>query len=197
LNILKGKKFLSILFPFYREVEWLFNTREGRLQLAESANCQRLVVVHLQRDQTYVSMEQIKEELSGYTMELAPSDLPPNSQVCFKILLKIKPIESVFAMSMNILHFTQVPFLSLGAEGGDVGLRQERCRGKSQMSGEFVVEDVSVNGEIYRRLVFFNNPKLIQSESRIVVSGEPPVCDEGSLKELKKALMKESLICIT
>ncbi len=69
-------------------------------------------------------------------------------------------------------HFlSQVPFLSLGAEGGDVGLRQERCRGKSQMSGEFVVEDVSVNGEIYRRLVFFNNPKLIQSESRIILSG--------------------------
>ena len=36
------------------------------------------------------------------------------------------------------------------------------------MSGEFVVEDVSVNGEIFRRLVFFNNPKLIQSESRIL-----------------------------
>ena len=28
-----------------------------------------------------MSMDQIKEELSGYAMELAPSDLPPNSQV--------------------------------------------------------------------------------------------------------------------
>jgi len=26
-------------------------------------------------------MDHIKEELSGYAMELAPSDLPPNSQV--------------------------------------------------------------------------------------------------------------------
>jgi hypothetical protein len=26
-------------------------------------------------------MDQIKEELSGYAMELAPSDLPPNTQV--------------------------------------------------------------------------------------------------------------------
>jgi hypothetical protein len=58
--------------------------------------------------------------------------------------------------------------LSLGSEGGEVGSRQERCRGKSQMSGEFVVEDVSVSGEIFRRLIFFNNPKLIQSESRIL-----------------------------
>jgi hypothetical protein len=62
----------------------------------------------------------------------------------------------------------QIPFLSLGGEV-DVGLRHERCRGRSQVSGEFVVEDVTVNGEIYRRLIFFNNPKLIQSEARILM----------------------------
>ena len=38
----------------------------------------------------------------------------------------------------------------------DVGQRQERCRGKSEISGEYVVEDVTVNGEVYRRLIFFN-----------------------------------------
>jgi hypothetical protein len=35
----------------------------------------------------YATMDLIKEELSGYAMELAPSDLPPNSQVCFSCLL--------------------------------------------------------------------------------------------------------------
>jgi hypothetical protein len=30
--------------------------------------------------------------------------------------------------------------LSIGGDGSDVGLRQERCRGKSHISGEFVVE---------------------------------------------------------
>ena len=34
---------------------------------------------------------------------------------------------------------------------------------------EYVVEDVTVNGEIYRRLIFFNNPRLIQSEARIIL----------------------------
>ena len=61
-------------------------------------------------------------------------------------------------------------FLALGGES-DVGQRTERCRGKSVLSGEYVVEDVTVNGEIYRRLIFFNNPKLIQSEARILIKG--------------------------
>ena len=64
----------------------------------------------------------------------------------------------------------RLPFLALGGES-DVGQRTERCRGKSVLSGEYVVEDVTVNGEIYRRLIFFNNPKLIQSEARILIKG--------------------------
>ena len=63
-----------------------------------------------------------------------------------------------------------LPFLNLGGES-DVGQRTERCRGKSVLSGEYVVEDVTVNGEVYRRLIFFNNPKLIQSEARILIKG--------------------------
>merc|ERR1712153_111765 len=61
--------------------------------------------------------------------------------------------------------------MSLGGES-DVGQRTERCRGKSVLSGEYVVEDVTVNGEVYRRLIFFNNPKLIQSEARILIKGQ-------------------------
>ena len=70
------------------------------------------------------------------------------------------------------LHFQKLlPFLALGGES-DVGQRTERCRGKSVLSGEYVVEDVTVNGEVYRRLIFFNNPKLIQSEARILIKGQ-------------------------
>ena len=97
-------------------------------------------MVHLNRDHIYTSLDQIKDELSGYVMELSPHDLSSKQTV---------------------------PFLSLGGEV-DVGLRHERCRGKSEISGEYVVEDVTVNGEVYRRLVFLNNPKLIQSEARIL-----------------------------
>jgi len=58
--------------------------------------------------------------------------------------------------------------LSVGNDVSGVGVRQERCRGRSDISGEFVVEDVDINGDVFRRLVFFNNPKLIQSEARII-----------------------------
>ena len=87
----------------------------------------------------YKSLDQIKDELSGYALELSPLDLEAN---------------------------VQVPFLSLG-EDESVGDRYERCRGKSEISGEFVVEDVSANGELFRRLIFFNNTKLIQSEAKL------------------------------
>ena len=87
-------------------------------------------MVHLHREHVYKSLDAIKEELSGYAMELAPPDLESNSQV---------------------------PFLSLGED--EVGDRAERCRGKSELSGEFVVEDISANGELFRRLIFFNNKK--------------------------------------
>ena len=70
----------------------------------------------------------------------------------------------------NFLLEKLYKFLALGGES-DVGQRTERCRGKSVLSGEYVVEDVTVNGEIYRRLIFFNNPKLIQSEARILIKG--------------------------
>ena len=119
-------------------------------------------------------MDIIKEELSGYAMELAPSDLPPNTQVrCWMFFplfgssnLKLKPVSKLSNCQQSFYMVLQVPFLSVGNDVGGGG-RHERCRGRSEVSGEFVVEDVDVNGDLYRRLVFFNNPKLIQSESRI------------------------------
>ncbi len=42
----------------------------------------------------------------------------------------------------------QVPFLSIGAD--NVGARTERCRGRSQLSGNYVVEDVEIEKKFYR-----------------------------------------------
>lgn len=49
--------------------------------MADSANCARMVVVHLRREHQYESLKAIQDELSGFVMELAPDDLPANSQV--------------------------------------------------------------------------------------------------------------------
>ena len=94
------RKFAAFVVPEGREVEWLFASAEGRAQLCESAGpCARLVVVHLGRQHSFASLNQVQEELGGYVLELAPPSLPSGYQV---------------------------PFLSAGAE--EVGKREERCR---------------------------------------------------------------------
>jgi hypothetical protein len=133
-------KFAVFIVPQGRECEWLFSTRDGRRQLADSADCLRLVVVHLNRAHVFQDLGSVQDELSAYVMELSPPELETDAQV---------------------------PFLSIGGDDGSVGERVERCRGKSQFSGEFVVEDVTVGSELYRRLVFMNNPNITQSEARL------------------------------
>jgi hypothetical protein len=43
------------------------------------------------------------------------------------------------------------------------------------MSGDYVIEDVDVSGDMYRRLVFSSNPNIIQSEAKLV-SGLSIIC---------------------
>ncbi|XP_068621193.1 eEF1A lysine and N-terminal methyltransferase homolog [Battus philenor] len=58
----------------------------------------------------------------------------------------------------------QIPFLSLGS---DVGRRVKVYEGSSKVSGDFVVEDVDVEGATHRRLVFLDNQFLVQSEAKL------------------------------
>lgn len=54
----------------YREIDWLFSSDPGRLQLAESAGFERLVVVTMHRGHTYPSLEAVKGEVSVKAMDL-------------------------------------------------------------------------------------------------------------------------------
>ena len=58
-----------------------------------------------------------------------------------------------------------MPFLSLG---DDINTRTVRHRGNSPFSGNFVVEDVESEGQMYRRLVFLSSKNTVQSEARLV-----------------------------
>jgi hypothetical protein len=59
----------------------------------------------------------------------------------------------------------QIPFLSVGS---DVGKREICYRGRSQISGEFIVEEVEGDGgQLFRRLIFLSNQGVIQSEARL------------------------------
>ncbi|XP_044158036.1 eEF1A lysine and N-terminal methyltransferase [Bufo gargarizans] len=133
--------FAIFIVPQGRETEWLFGSETGRRQLATGVGFHRLLIVALHRDQQYDSMEAIQSELSAKVLELAPPGLPDNQQV---------------------------PFLSAG---GDIGIRTVQYRGRSELSGDYVVEDVRGDGTSYfRRLIFLSNQNVVQSEVRLLPS---------------------------
>lgn len=141
IRLSHSNHFAIFIIPQGRETEWLFGSETGRRQLAGSVGFRRLLVVALHRDQQYESMEAIQSELSAKVLELAPPGLPDNQQV---------------------------PFLSAG---GDIGVRTVQYRGSSDLSGEYVVEDVRGDGTSYfRRLIFLSNQNVVQSEARLLPS---------------------------
>ncbi|XP_062584917.1 eEF1A lysine and N-terminal methyltransferase-like [Saccostrea cucullata] len=132
------RKFAIFIVPQGRETDWLFGSEEGRNHLAKNAGFERLVVVSLSRHHSYSDMDSVKHELSSKVMELAPPGFKDG---------------------------VQIPFLSLGE---DIGSRTVVCEGHSQLSGDYVVEDVAADGgQIFRRLIFTSCPNVIQSEARL------------------------------
>lgn len=69
------------MYIAHREVDWLFSSDAGRLQLAESAGVERLVVVTMHRGHTYSSLEQVKEEVAAKAVELVQSGITSGKQV--------------------------------------------------------------------------------------------------------------------
>ena len=59
-----------------------------------------------------------------------------------------------------------MPFLSIGDE---ITKRTILYKGNSELSGEFVVEDVTVDPDIFRRLIYMSNKNAIQSEARLFI----------------------------
>jgi len=136
-RVINHKTVFFILFRFTRETDWLFGTKEGRQQVLKSAQRDRLAIVTLRREHKFESWDAVKTELEDCIRNLAPADL------CNK---------------------NDIPFLSLGS---DVGVRNVCYEGKSDISGPFVIEEVEKDGHEFRRLVFLNNPYVIQSEARL------------------------------
>jgi len=116
---------------------WLFGTKEGRQQVLESTQYDRLLIVTFRREHKYGNWDEVQAELENCVRHLAPAGLCDN---------------------------TDIPFLSLGCH---VGMRITCYEGKSDISGSFVVEDVKNEDHELRRLVFLDNPHVIQSEARL------------------------------
>ena len=149
-------KFAIFVVPHGREHEWMFSVNEGQKQLAISAGFERLVIVSLSRSHSYVSIEKIKEELSGKVMEFSQN---------------------------NVTSAAQVPFLSIG---DDVGTRKVVHKGCSTYTGDYVIEDVEIDcDDIFRHLVFLSNKNVVQSEAKLCQVVKP-IQSKSSKKKAKK-----------
>lgn len=78
--------------------------------------------------------------------------------------VKSELADSILNFAPSKLSQSQIPFLSLGS---DIGERKICYEGKSELSGPFVVEEVTREGDSYRRLVFLNNQFVVQSEAKL------------------------------
>jgi spermidine synthase len=171
------KEYAAFVVPQGRETEWLFATKQGRRKLLESAQHLRLAIVVTHRNQSYKSLDDIKNELNDTVKSFAPKGLKDMSKI---------------------------PFLSLG---NDVGSRSIIFSGISNFSGEFVVEDVQSDESTYRRLIFMNNQFVIQSEALVKKFKKKTIIDHthlscehhvfmilGMLMAAQKSQNKHSLI---
>ena len=128
------------IVPQGREHEWMFATGKGRIELLKQCRCDRLIVVFLSRKHHYENMESIKNDLGNKLQEFFP--LSSSSE-------------------------KKIAFLSIGE---DIGERTVVWEGNSEFNGQMFVEDVCIDSQMYRRLVFASNHNIIQSEARLMKS---------------------------
>lgn len=134
------------LIPAGRETEYLYSSRRGLLNIAESANCARLIAVAFQRideclydNKPYQSQQHVQEELSTTVQLVAQHDAAYNDNEHFRI-----------------------PFMVVDG----IGQRNIIARGETCTTGPYLVEEVLVSEEQHfvRRLYFMRNPHVIQTE---------------------------------
>ncbi|KAG8229198.1 hypothetical protein J437_LFUL001070 [Ladona fulva] len=138
--------FAAFIVPQGGETDWLFGSDEGRQQLTKSAGVSRLAVVSLHRGQEYPGdLETIRKEISPCIRRLAP----------------------------KALRESLIPILSLAPnDASAVGQRNVIYKGHSNLTGDFVVEEVETSrkdsqSKIVRRLIFLQNPRIVQSEAML------------------------------
>lgn len=146
------ENYAAFICPQGRETEWHFATKQGRRHLLDLAQHSRLAIVTMHRNQEYRSLDDVKLELNETVKSFAPKGLKDAAKI---------------------------PFLSLGS---DVGSRTIVHKGTSELSGDFVVEDVTTDDKkTYRRLIFLNNQSVIQSEALLKQVKKKTVVDFNHL----------------
>jgi len=146
------------LIPAGRESEYLFRTYTGLKDIAESADCARLIVVSFHREHVYDGgQKMVQEELKVAVQIIAQQGsfmyLNPTEREWY--LNKQKQQNSLTKLSFSI------PFMALDG----IGKRDVIVKGDSPTTGPFFVEQVKVDGSnTVRRLYFQENENVIQTE---------------------------------
>ena len=52
--------------------------------------------------------------------------------------------------------------------GDDLHCRTVRHQGTSELSGDYVIEDIESDGSFYRRLIFLSSKTVVQTEAKLL-----------------------------
>jgi ubiquitin-conjugating enzyme E2 J2 len=169
-----------VLIPAGRESEYLWKSKRGLQQVAESAQCARLIAVALGRPaindssaQSYGSTQDIQEELTDIVRMIA----------CQGQFLTSR-------LHAKLREAKEIPFLAVHG----LGDRNVLARGTSALSGDYIVEECQSgnanDGDRYvRRLYFMSNPYVIQSEVGLVLppAGSASPAGGNELRQVDRA----------
>eukprot|EP01038_Epipyxis_sp_PR26KG_P011978 gene11978-16034_t len=137
------------LIPMGRESDYQFTTLDGLSNIAQQANCKRLLAVSCNRPHYFQSMEAIQAELS--------------------------PIALSLKLSNNSNNNENIPFMALNIESDWNTIYY----GNSLLTGKYIIEENDDNEEnnnddtnnnnysITRRLIFLQNQHFIQTEMQL------------------------------
>jgi hypothetical protein len=109
-----------LLVPQGREHEFSFAAREGQMSLARQAGVDRLILVVMQRGHRFASLAAVQKELSPAVLTMVPA-------------------ASAAAAASSGGKGASIPFLAVA---DDLGERFVLAEGRSDLSGEYSVEDV-------------------------------------------------------
>uniref|UniRef100_A0A7S3E8D1 Methyltransferase domain-containing protein n=1 Tax=Rhodosorus marinus TaxID=101924 RepID=A0A7S3E8D1_9RHOD len=141
VNSLEAAPCGVFIVPHGRERDWMFQNGEGMVDLAGNCNVQRLIVVKMMPGCEFIGLNEVKDEVSATVPNFAP----------------------------KVSRSDRIPIMSLGSS---LGSRKEVHQGLLLGDmGEFLIEEVEVAESQYRRLIFLNNPSVIQSEARLAQDG--------------------------
>jgi hypothetical protein len=109
----------------------LFATAEGRRQLCDTANTQRLIVVHLGRDAAFSTLKAVQEELSPHILEFAPPDLPSGYKVSkIFVISNFVWLRLVFRIR---IHMDPHSIVRLDPDPDPGGLQRNKMKKKAQL----------------------------------------------------------------